>query len=87
MHDGALNDALKAQSGLGIHLVNASHLRRVVFDKSCQRLAQVIDVGRAGAQHFGGAGVVQQGQQQVLDRDELVALLTRLDKGHVKANF
>jgi hypothetical protein len=32
-------------------------------------------------------GVVQQGQQQVLDGDELVALLARLDKRHVQADF
>ena len=52
-----------------------------------QALAQVVDVGRAGAQHFGGGRVVEQRQQQVLDGDELVALLARLDERHVQADF
>ena len=32
-------------------------------------------------------GVVEQRHQQVLDGDELVALLPRLDEGHVQADF
>jgi len=45
MHDGALDHTLKTQSGLGIHLIGASHLWRVVFDEIGKRFAQVIDVG------------------------------------------
>ena len=52
-----------------------------------QALAQVVDVGRAGAQHFGGRRVVEQRQQQVLDGDEFVPLLARLDERHVQADF
>jgi len=62
VHDGALNDALKTKRGLGIDFVSAGDLRRVVFDEVRQRFAQVIDVGRTGAQHFSGAGVVKQCQ-------------------------
>jgi hypothetical protein len=87
VHDGALDDALEAQRGLGVHLVGARHLGRVVLDEVGQRLAQVVDVGRTGAQHLGGAGVVQQRKQQMLHGDELVALLPGLDKGHVQADF
>ena len=58
MHDGALDDALKTERGLGIDFFGACNLRRVVFDEIGQRLAQIVDVGRASAQHFGGAGVV-----------------------------
>ena len=32
-------------------------------------------------------GLSQQRQQQVLDGDELVALLPRFDEGHVQADF
>ena len=52
-----------------------------------QALAQVVDVGRAGAQHLGRRRVVQQRHQQVLDGDEFVALLARLDERHVQADF
>jgi len=87
MHDGALDHALKAQGRLGVHLVDARHLGRIVFDEMAQRLAQLVHIGRAGAQHFGGAGIVQQRKQQVLHRDELVALLARLDKRHMQTDF
>ena len=87
VHDRALDHALEAQRRLGVHLVGARHRGRVVLDEVGQRLAQVVDVGAAGAQHFGRAGIVQQGQQQVLHGDELVALLTRFHEGHVQADF
>ena len=87
MHDGALDDALKAQRGLGIDLVVARHLRGVVYDEIGQRLAQIVDVGRAGLEHLRGAGVVQQRQQQVFNGDEFVPLLAGLDKGHVQTDF
>ena len=87
MHDGALDDALKAQRRLGIDIIGTGHLRRVVLDEIGQRLAQVIDVGRAGTQNFGRTRVVQQGKQQMLHRDELVALLAGLDERHVQTDF
>jgi hypothetical protein len=55
--------------------------------KAIRLLAQLFDVGGAGAQDLGGRGVVEQRQQQVLHGDELVALLPCLDKGHVQADF
>ena len=87
MHDGALNHTLKAQRGLRVHLFRSSHLWGVVPDEVAQRGTQIFDVGGAGTQHIRSAGVVQQGVQQVLHRDELVALLSRLDKSHVQADF
>jgi len=87
MHDGALNDALKTQRGLGVNVICSSDLGRVVLDEVTQRLAQIIDIGRACTQHFGSTWVVQQGQQQVFHGDELVALLPGLDEGHVQADF
>jgi hypothetical protein len=87
VHDGALNHPLKAQRGLGIHIVSARYLGRVVFDEMGERLAQIIDLRCAGAQHLCGAGVIQQSQQQMLHGDELMPLLTRLHKGHVQTDF
>ena len=58
MHDGALDHALKSQCGLGINFLSAGNLRGVVFDEIGQRLTQIVNIGGAGAQHFGGAGVV-----------------------------
>ena len=87
MHDGALNHPLETQRGLRIHIVAAGDLGRVVFDEVGKCLAQIVNIGGAGAQHFGCTGVVQKGQQQVFNGDELVALLACLDKGHVQADF
>jgi hypothetical protein len=67
--------------------VGASDLGGVVLDEVGQRLAQVLHIGRTGPQDFGRTGVVEQGQQQVLHGDELVALLPRFDEGHVQADF
>ena len=38
-------------------------------------------------QHLGGRRVVAEREQQVLHRDELVALLAGLDEGHVETDF
>jgi hypothetical protein len=75
MQDGALDDALEAQGRLGVDFVAAGDGGRVLADEVGQFLAQVVDVGGAGPQHLGGRWVVEQRQQQVLDGDELVALL------------
>ena len=58
MHDGALDNALKTKRGLGIDFFGTRDLRCVVFDEIGQRFAQIVDIGGASAQHFGGAGVV-----------------------------
>ena len=87
VHDGALNHALETQSGLRVDFFATRHLGRVVLDEIAQGFAQVVNVGGASAQHFGRAGVVQQSQQQVLNGDEFVALLTGFNKGHVQADF
>ena len=87
VHDRALDHALEAQRRLGVDLVVAADGGRVLLDEAGQALAQVLDVGRAGAQHLGGRRVVQQREQQVLDGDELVPLLARLDERHVQTDF
>ena len=58
MHDGALDDALKAQGGLGVHFIAARYGGGVVFDKSGQRPTQIGRVDGASLQYLGGAGVV-----------------------------
>ena len=73
----------QAGAFVGIHY----HSSKAGAEQHTQSLAQIIDIGRACAQHFGSTGVVQQGQQQVFHGDELVALLSGLDEGHVQANF
>src|SRR5205807_1734938 len=82
-----LDDALETQRRLGVHLVVAADHGRVFLDELRQAFAQVIEVGGAGAQHLRGARVVKQGEQQMLDGDEFVPLLARLDERHVQTDF
>jgi hypothetical protein len=83
VHDRALDHALEAERRLGIDLARARHGRGVVADEIRQGLAQIFDVDRARTQDFSGRRIVEQRQQQVFDRDELVPSLPRFDKGHV----
>mgnify|MGYP003357059816 CR=1 FL=1 len=62
VHDGALNYALKAQRGLGIHLFFAGQGRVVFLDKVEQARAQIVGIGGAGLEHLRGRGVIQQGE-------------------------
>ncbi len=87
MHDRALNHALEAEGRLRVHLVGTRHDGGVVDDEILQAGAQVLDIGRAGAQNFRCGRVVQQRQQQVLHGDEFVACLPGLDEGHMQADF
>ena len=83
----ALDDALKTKCGLGIDLAIARNDGRVLLDKFGERFFQFVDFCRAGLQHFLRRWIFQQGEQQMLDRDELVALLSGFDKGHVETDF
>jgi hypothetical protein len=87
VQDGALDHALEAERRLGVDLAVGGNARRLLGDVLRQVLAQLVHVGAAGAQHFGRGGVVQQREEQVLDRDELVAFLPGFDKRHVKTDF
>jgi hypothetical protein len=87
VQDGALDHALEAERGLRVDLAVGRDARRLLGDVLGQALAQLVHVGAAGPQDLRRRGVVEQGQQQVLDRDEFVALLARLDERHVKADF
>ena len=84
---GALDDALEPERRLGFDVVLALDRRRVLVDEADDVLTQLFDVAAAGAHGFGGRGVVEQGEQQVLDGDEFVAFLPGLDKGHLQTDF
>jgi hypothetical protein len=87
MQDGALDHALEAQRRLGVDLVVAGDGGRVLVDEVGSDPCAVVRCLAPQARSLGCRGVVEQRQQQVLDGDELVALLPRLDKGHVQADF
>ena len=87
MHDGALNHTLKTERGLCIDVLGAGHGRGVLGNELDQVLAQVFYIRADRAHHLCRRRVVKQGEQQVLDRDELMAFLPSIDKRHVQADF
>ena len=87
VHDRALDHALETERWLGVRLRVRRQDRGVVRDEVLQVLAQILDVARAGAQHFGGRRIVEQREQQVLDGDEFVSRLPGFYKRHVQADF
>src|SRR4029079_12807052 len=72
---------------LSVDLAGPGDCRRVLHHEVGQRLLQLVDLGRARLQFLRSRRVVAEREQQVLDRDELVALLSSLDEGHMKTDF
>ena len=87
MHDGTLDHPLESQRRLCVHLGPRRDDRGVFADKLTKALTQFFHVGRAGFQNLNGRGIVQQREQQMFDRDELMASRPRLDKRHMQADF
>jgi len=78
-----LNHALETERRLGVDFLAAGNNRRVLIDEVSKALAQFVHIDGAGTQHFGCCRVVEHGQQQVLDSNELMALLPRVHECHV----
>ena len=84
---GALQNALEAERRLHLAVVVVLEPRRGLVDEVLQVLAQPRDVGAARAQDFPHLGRVHDGEQQVLDRHELVARLARRLERLVQTDF
>ena len=87
MQYGALDDALKTHCRLGIHFLVSRRDRGMRGDEVGQHLAQVLHIDAAGTQHLRRGCVVQHGEQQMFDRDELMTLLARLDERQMQTDF
>ena len=88
MKHRALQNALKAQRGLSVALaVFLGNQGRRRIDKFDQVTAQTANVGAAGFQHPNRIVVVEQRQQQMLYRHELVAFGPGATKGVVERLF
>ncbi len=88
MEHGALQHALEAQRRLRFALgVAGRDQRRGRLDELVQFLAQTIDVGADCLQHVDRDGVVEQRQQQMLDRHPLMPLRTSFFERQVQRDF
>ena len=73
--NGPLQHPLKAERRLSLAALLVHDQRRGFFEKAADVTAQAFDIGAAGAQYLGRRRIVQQRQQQMFDRHELVLLL------------
>ena len=87
MENRPLQHALEAQSRLGVAVFVVGQGRGVLGDEIRQGPPQLVEIGSAGAQHLGRRGIVEQGEQEMLDRHEFVTLLPRGLEGHVQRDF
>ena len=75
MDGGALHDALEAVGGARFLAPLSDEIFEFRIDVVDHLLAQGIEVDVAGAQHGGRVGVVNQRQQQMLERGEFLTSL------------
>ena len=87
VHDRALYHPLETQGRLRVDLAGTRHGWRVVVNEVGQRLAKVVNIDGASSEHFGCGRIIQQREQQMLNGNELMPSLSRLDKSHVQTNF
>ena len=83
----ALQHALEAQRGLHLAVFVVGQARRGAIEVLVERVLELVDVRAAGPQDLAHLRGIEDGQQQVLDRQEFVTRVTRLGKGVVQAEF
>ena len=75
VNDGALNDALKTRRRLGVFAAVGDQIVEFLVDIFAKVLLQKIEIDRAGAQDRGGIAIIDQAQQQMLERGVFVMAL------------
>ena len=83
----ALDDALKAGSRLGIVASLGNEIVEFRINVIAQRLAQCVDINRAGPQNGCGILILDQAQQQMLQRGIFVVALIGRRECAVKRLF
>src|SRR5512145_2301497 len=87
MKNSALQYALESQGRLGLGFAVFGNARHRLFDELAQFGAQSFDVGATGAQYPYCGWVVEQCQQKMLHRHELMTLGAGLLEGLVESKF
>ena len=87
VHDGAVDDALEAGGGLRLGGALDEQRGQLVVEIFGDAGAQLVDVDRAGLHHGRGVAVVQQRQQQMLERRVLVMALVGVLERAMQGGF
>ena len=77
MDHGALDHALEARGRLGVVAAVGDQIFEFGFEIIDEAGAQLVEIDAAGAHHGGRIGVVDQRQQQMLERRILMMTLVR----------
>ena len=84
---GALQHALEAGGRLRVAQLRGDQIGQLVVDVVLDLAAQAVEIDPAGPEHRDGVGILDQGQQQVLQRRVLVAPLVGVGQGPVEGLF
>ena len=87
MQHGALDHPLEAGGGLGLDRLVGGQALQLLIDEAFELAFEPLQIDAAGLQHGDGVGILQQREQQVFERRELVAALHRKRQCAVQALF
>jgi hypothetical protein len=87
MEYGALQDPLEPERGLHLAVLVTGQPRRSPVEMLGQGVLEPGQVGAAGPQDLADLRGLENGQQQMLDREEFVASFTCLGEGIVQTKF
>jgi hypothetical protein len=87
VEDRPLQHPLETERRLHFAVVVVGQARRGFGDELLERLLQLADVRAAGPEHLANLGRIENREQQVLDRHELMACFARGLEGLVQAEF
>ena len=87
VHDGAMNDALEAGGRLRFRRALGEQRGQLVVDVFDDARTQAVDIDGAGAHDGRGVAVVQEGQQEMLQRGVLVVALVGVLEGAMQGSF
>jgi hypothetical protein len=81
MQDSALDNPLETQRGLGIDIVLTRNDRGMFSNETRYIVPERIDIRATGEQYLRRRGIIQESEQEVLNRDEFMPFLPRLNEG------
>jgi len=84
MEDRALDHPLEAGGRRGIGLVAGLERFVLLIEVLLHHVAEVAQIDAAGAHHLGRVGIIDQREQQVLERRVLMAAVRRVGEGGVE---
>src|SRR5205085_6754598 len=82
-----LQHTLESERGLDLAVFIVGQTWRRTIQVFVERVLEPGQIGSAGTQDLTHLGRVENGQQQMLDREELMASFTRLREGVVQTEF